>query len=366
MLSNQELKRYSRHIIMPEVGIKGQEKLKAAKVLVIGAGGLGCPVLQYLAAAGIGTIGILDFDKVSVSNLHRQILYADDDLGKPKAIVAKQKLSLLNPFVNFRMHNVKLVKANALEIIKEYDLVIDGSDNFSTRYLVSDACVILNKPLVFGAIYKFMGQVSVFNYKNGPTYRCLFPEQPEENDVPNCATIGVIGVIPGIIGSLQASEAIKVILGKGNVLSGRLFQIDVLNFSTDIIKFKRNDETANIAQLGEYDEFCNYDAEDVKNLSPGELKKMMDNNDEFVLYDVRDENVYHNYHIGGVLITMEKLLNQPESLPQNKPVIIMCEIGQKSIAIVEYLQKVKNFTNVFNLAGGIQAWISKGYNIITK
>ena len=224
----EEKQRYNRHIIMPEIGMDGQLKLKKASVLVIGAGGLGCPVLQYLGAAGVGRIGIVDFDKVDASNLQRQILFGVADIGKFKAEVAKERLLANNPYITVETHVTKLDSSNALSIIGEYDIVVDGSDNFATRYLVNDACVILNKPLVFGAIYKFEGQLCVFNYQNGPSYRCLFPDQPSADSIPTCSQIGVVGVLPGIVGSMQANEVIKVILEKDDVLSGRFLTIDIL------------------------------------------------------------------------------------------------------------------------------------------
>lgn len=349
---------------MPEVGLIGQEKLKQAKVLVIGAGGLGCPVLQYLTAAGVGTVGILDYDKVSISNLHRQILFTDEDLGKPKTERASQKLKKLNPLVNFRIHNVKLTKENALEIISKYEIIVDGSDNFSTRFLVNDACVILDKPLVFGAIYKFMGQISVFNYRNGPTYRCLFPEQSVDDEIPNCSTIGVIGVIPGIIGTMQASETIKIIIEKGEVLSGKLFQIDALSFKTDIISFEKDTKLAEIKELGEYSDFCEMDTGiDINEVSVDNLRQNLENNEDLILYDVRSEQNYKSHNIGGKLISVDELFANPELIPKDKKVVIMCEIGIKSSAVVEYFQQVKNMDNIFNLKGGIQEWISKGYQV---
>jgi len=217
MLSKEEHSRYNRHIILPEVGLEGQEKLKLSKVLVVGAGGLGCPVLIYLAAAGVGTIGIVDFDSVDESNLHRQILFGTGDIGKPKAEAAKIKLQEQNPHVEVEVHNTRLTSKNAIEIIDKYDIIVDGSDNFPTRYLVNDACVILKKPFVFGSIFKFEAQISTFNYEGGPTYRCLYPDPPGAGEVPNCAEIGVIGVLPGIVGSIQANEAIKMIIGIANI-----------------------------------------------------------------------------------------------------------------------------------------------------
>lgn len=236
MLEREELKRYNRQMILPELGLHGQEKLKAARVLMIGAGGLGCPVLQYLVAAGVGTIGIVDDDVVDISNLHRQILYAAADIGHPKALIAKQKLNQLNPFVELITYTERITLANAQQLITGFDVAIDGSDNFKTRYLVNDTCAALSKPLVFGSILKFEGQVSVFNHRSGPSYRDLFPEAPPENEVPNCAEIGVIGVLPGIIGTYMANEAIKLICGIGELLSGKLLTLNALDNSISIFK----------------------------------------------------------------------------------------------------------------------------------
>ncbi len=349
---------------MPEVGIKGQEKLKSAKVLVIGAGGLGSPILQYLTAAGVGTIGILDFDTVSESNLQRQVLFNPEDIGKSKAEVAHQKLKTQNPFTNFIVHNTCITKDNALDIIKDFEIVIDGSDNFPTRFMISDACVILDKPLVFGAIYKFFGQASVFNYKNGPTYRCLFPEQPEEDDIPNCSTIGVIGVIPGIIGTIQANEAIKIILDKGDTLSGRLFQIDALTFNVDILEISRDESAANITELGEYKETCSIEVSENSsyNILPHDLKIKLDNNNA-IIYDLRSEHEFINYNIGGELISVENLLNDPNLIPKDKTVVLLCEVGEKSYSTVEYLRENEGISNIVSLQGGIQSWLDCGFKV---
>jgi len=243
MLSGEELKRYNRHLILTEIGLQGQEKLKKSKVLVVGAGGLGCPILQYLAAAGVGTIGICDFDFVDESNLQRQILFTISDIGKQKAVVASEKLAKNNPYVNFAVHDQMLTKQNVFEIFAPYDVIVDGSDNFPTRFLINDACVILGKPLVFGAIYKFEGQVSVFNYQNGPTYRCLIAEEPTQNETPSCSEIGVMGVVPGLIGCYQAIEVIKIVCGIGQVMSGKMMLVDTLNLSHQIIEIKRSDNS---------------------------------------------------------------------------------------------------------------------------
>ena len=357
MLSKNELKRYNRHIIMPEIGIKGQEKLKSAKVLVIGAGGLGCPILQYLTAAGIGTIGICDFDLVDESNLQRQILFDTQDIGKPKAKVAAKKLSLQNPFVKIITHNIKLDKTNVLDIFKNYDIVVDGSDNFPTRFLVNDACVILGKPLVFGAIYKFEGQLAVFNYKNGPTYRCLVPEEPSASENISCSHIGVIGVLPGIIGSYQANEVIKIITEIGDVMSGKILLIDTLRMDHNIIEIKRNDEYANITALGNYGDLCDDKQSDVKQITSTELRKLLDNKEDVFIADIREPEQFEVFHIESVNISIDELLNKPEKLPKDKKVVLICEMGTNSMAVIENLEKLYKFKNLYNLKGGIQSWI---------
>ena len=281
MLTEKEKYRYSRHLLLDKVGEDGQEKLKAAKVLVIGAGGLGCPILQYLTAAGVGTIGIIDFDTVDETNLQRQVLFTKDDIGKNKALIAASRLNQLNEFVNFNIHAEKLTNANALGLFVDYDIIVDGTDNFSTRYLVNDACVLADRPLVYGAIYKFEGQVSVFNYKGGPTYRCLFPEPPEAGVVPNCSEIGVIGVLPGLIGTQQANEVIKLILGIGEPLSGKLAVYDALQASQLVLDIARNEEEVEIVkQLDfknyDYDYFCGIKQEkDMNQISAQELKELI-------------------------------------------------------------------------------------------
>lgn len=250
------MSRYNRHIILPEIGKEGQDKISKAKVLVIGAGGLGCPIAQYLAAAGIGILGIIDFDVVDISNLQRQVLYGKSSLGKNKALAAKQRLEDLNDTITINAYAEKLTHKNAIELFSNYDIVVDGSDNFNTRYLVNDACIITNKPLVFGAIYKFEGQVSVFNYKNGPSYRCLFPNPPEEGAVPNCSEIGVLGVLPGIIGTMQANEVLKMVLELGDVLSGKLLCYNALTLQNSILKIQRSEEPIQ-SVLKEKDNFKN-------------------------------------------------------------------------------------------------------------
>jgi adenylyltransferase/sulfurtransferase len=363
MLSKEELKRYNRHIILPEFGMEAQLKLKAAKVLVIGAGGLGSPVLQYLTAAGVGTIGVIEFDVVDESNLQRQILFSTEDIGKSKAEVAVSKLTSQNPHSKFIIHNSKLTKDNALEIIKHYHLVVDGSDNFPTRYLVNDACVILDKPLVFGSIFKFEGQVSVFNYtdasgKQGPTYRCLFAEAPKEGEVPNCSEIGVLGVLPGMIGTMQANEAIKVITGIGEPLSGKLFVLDALTMHTSLIKFSTIPENHNIKQLGEYEEVCEVPEFNnaTRQVSVNELKLKLDKNEDLFLVDVREVHEREICSIGGILIPMSQLRDHIEKIPTDKPVVVYCHHGMRSAMVIKFLTEEFQYKNLYNLEGGIHAW----------
>lgn len=357
MFSKKELKRYNRHIIMPEIGLKGQEKLKTAKVLVIGAGGLGCPVLQYLAAVGVGTLGVCDFDYVDESNLQRQILFATTDIGKPKAKAAAEKLRLLNPYITIVTHDFKLDKSNAIALFKKYDIIVDGSDNFPTRFLVNDACVIAGKPLVFGAIYKFEGQVSVFNYQNGPTYRCLVPEQPDSSEMLSCSQIGVIGVLPGIIGSYQASEAVKIITGVGEVLSGKILLVDTLAVSHNIIEFKRNEKTANITELADYGDFCTDEFPEVKQITVDALKQKIKNKEQITIIDIREADLFKNDHIqGSINYQIEEILNKPELVPKNTDVLIVCENGNNSLAVIDFLEETHQYKKVYNLKGGIQTW----------
>jgi adenylyltransferase/sulfurtransferase len=358
MLSAEEKNRYSRHIILPEIGIDGQEKLKQAKILVIGAGGLGCPVLQYLTAAGVGTIGIVDDDVVDETNLQRQILFSAEDIGNPKVEIASKKLSLLNPHCKLQTVICRLSSTNALDIIKDFDLVIDGSDNFPTRYLVNDACVMLNKVLVFGSIFKFEGQVSVFNYQNGPNYRCIFPEPPI--DSPNCAEIGVLGVLPGIIGTLMANEALKIILGIGEILSGKLFVLDALNFQTQIISFEKNPENSKITSLIDYEKFCSSSDFNkinmVKEISVDEFKKLIDIKKDFQLIDVREVHEYKSLNINGENIPLGTVEKNFDRISRTKQVIIHCKSGARSKKAIELLQQQFGFTNLCNLTGGIDAW----------
>ena len=349
-LSNEEQKRYSRHIILPEIGIEGQEKFKASKVLVVGCGGLGCPILQYLTAVGIGTIGIIDFDLVSESNLQRQILFSTNDIGKQKVIVAKEKLTKQNPFITIKTYTAKIEIANALEIIKEYDIIVDGSDNFSTRYLLNDACVMLDKPLVSGSIFKFEGQVTVFNFNNGPTYRCLYTEPPSSNEMPNCSDIGVLGIMPGIVGLLQANEVIKMITNIGEVLSGKLLTIDALALQFNLFSFDLVPQNKYITQLVETPYYCSNNT--VKEISSDELKHMISKNERIQLIDVREKNEHEIKNIGGELISLNSLKENLQRIAKDKPVIVYCQVGARSRKAVHFLQQ-NGFTNVYNLSNGL-------------
>lgn len=369
-----ELERYSRHLIIPEFNIEGQRKLKEAKVLVVGTGGLGAPLLQYLTAAGVGTIGIVDFDTVDASNLQRQVLFTVDDIGRKKVEAAKERLSAQNPFVQFNLHPVRLSAENALEIIREYDVVADGTDNFPTRYLVNDACVFLGKTNVYASIFRFDGQVSVFNHndgegKRGPNYRDIFPTPPPPGMVPSCAEGGVLGVLPGIIGSLQASEVIKVITGIGETLSGRLFLLDALSFETRILKIRKDPENPlngeNPVQTGliDYDEFCGISEETfsdnsdaMKEMSVQEFQQIRDGGRPYWLLDVREPYEYEIANLGGHLIPLKELADKWDSIPRDQKVIVHCRSGKRSAQAIELLRSKFDFQNLYNLSGGILAW----------
>jgi molybdopterin/thiamine biosynthesis adenylyltransferase/rhodanese-related sulfurtransferase len=364
--TKQELERYSRHLIIPEFNIDGQRKLKNAKVLVVGTGGLGSPLLLYLTAAGVGTIGILDFDVVDDSNLQRQVLFSTDDVGESKAKAAKKRLEKLNPHINLVVHETKLTSANALEIIKNYDLVADGTDNFPTRYLVNDACVLLNKPNVYASIFRFEGQVSVFNYTDqagvtGPNYRDLFPEPPPPGLVPSCAEGGVIGVLPGIIGSLQANEVIKVISGVGEPLSGRLFIFDALSFETRVLKLSKDSNQSKITGLIDYDNFCGIHPQEngkssVKEITVRELKQLADNHADYQLIDVREPYEYDIVNLGGELIPLKTVEESIDKIRSDKKVVIHCRSGARSAKAIETLERKFGFSNLYNLKGGVLAW----------
>jgi len=349
MLSKQEQQQYNRHLILNEIGESGQLKLKQAKVLVIGAGGLGCPILQYLTAAGVGSIGIIDHDTIDQSNLQRQILYSHDDIGKFKAEVAANKLSRLNPFVNFEIFVQRLTSEIAIELFSKYDIVVDGSDNFPTRYLVNDTAVLTKKPVVFGSIFKFEGQVSVFNHKNGPTYRCLYPNPPKPNEVPNCSEIGVLGVLPGIIGSLQANEVLKMICGVGEVLSGKLLTYNALTMQQLVLSFKKN-ETIQITGLdADYSFFCGLPKSSLE-ITKGELEK---NLEQYNLLDVRENYEHAQYNIGGQHIPLGELANRNIEVSQEKDLVVYCKAGVRSKMAIEILKDKGFAKQLLNLKGGI-------------
>lgn len=346
------MNRYSRHIILSEIGQIGQDKISNAKVLVIGAGGLGCPILQYLAAAGIGTIGIIDFDVVELSNLQRQVLYGTASLGLNKAIAAKAQLHNLNDAITINTYPEKLTHLNALELFNNYDIIVDGSDNFETRYLVNDACLITNKPLVFGAIYKFEGQVSVFNFNNGPSYRCLFPNPPEKGTVPNCSEIGVLGVLPGIIGSMQANEVLKLILEIGNILSGKILCYNALTCDTSILKIKRN-ELAISAILKTQHNFKNTKTETglekkVTNLTIQDAIKQ--ENIQFI--DVRESHEHPKVNdLDITYLPLSSLETNLHKIDLLKKKALFCKSGMRSKHAVSILQSL-NINNCFNIPQG--------------
>jgi sulfur-carrier protein adenylyltransferase/sulfurtransferase len=370
-LTREEVQRYSRHLIMPEVGVDGQRRLKAARVLCIGAGGLGAPAAIYLAAAGVGTLGIVDFDVVDASNLHRQIIYGTDDVGRRKLDAASARLTLLNPEVNVVVHDTMLTSKNALEIFRDYDVVLDGTDNFQTRYLVNDACVLLGKPNVYGSIFRFDGQASVFAYPGGPCYRCLYPEPPPPGLVPSCAEGGVLGVLPGVIGVIQATETIKLILKTGKPLVGRLMLYDALNMQFRELKLRRDvdcpicGDHPTIKALIDYDAFCGITppkagaTATVPEIAVEELKKRLDRKDDVLVLDVREPNEFQICRIeGSTLIPLGQLAARTQELDPNRAVVVHCKMGGRSAKAVALLQE-RGFKNVQNLTGGILAWIDR-------
>src|SRR5450755_934282 len=372
-LSVDEVKRYSRHLIIPDVGMTGQKRLKNAKVLCVGAGGLGSPALLYLAAAGVGTLGIVDFDVVDESNLQRQVIHGQSDIGRPKAESARDSIREINPHVNVVVHTEQLDSDNALQIFADYDLIVDGTDNFATRYLVNDACVLLGKPYVWGSIYRFDGQASVFWAEHGPCYRCLYPEPPPPGMVPSCAEGGVLGVLCASIGSIQVNEAIKVITGVGEPLAGRLMIYDALEMSYRTVRVRKDPECAicgknpTITELIDYDAFCGAVSADAQEAAAGstisatELKDMLDRKDDIFLVDVREPNEYEIVSIpGATLIPKDQFLTGAalERLPQDKRIVLHCKSGARS---AEVLAVVKNagFADAVHVGGGVLAWVNQ-------
>ena len=369
-LTTDDLSRYSRHLILPEVGVEGQRKLKAARVLCVGTGGLGSPLALYLAAAGVGTLGLVDFDVVDASNLQRQIIHSTADIGRKKLDSAEEKLKALNPTLNVRKHDTLLTSANALDILKDYDVVADGTDNFPTRYLVNDACVLLGKPNAYGSIFRFEGQASVFATKDGPCYRCLYPEPPPPGLVPSCAEGGVLGILPGLVGVIQATETIKLILGIGEPLIGRLLLVDALNMRFRQLKLRKNPECPvcgvhpTVTSLIDYQQFCGIESASekqsaVKNgipqLTAKDLKKRIDAGEDLFILDVREPFEYQIANIGGKLIPQNDVPQRIGEIDRNREIVVHCKAGGRSQRIAEFL-KQSGFLNVANLAGGILAW----------
>jgi adenylyltransferase/sulfurtransferase len=369
-LTTDDLSRYSRHLILPEVGMEGQRRIKAARVLCVGTGGLGSPLVLYLAAAGVGTLGLVDFDVVDASNLQRQIIHSTKDIGHKKLDSAAEKLTALNPAIRIVKHETMLTSANALEIMKDYDIVADGTDNFPTRYLVNDACVLLGKPNVYGSIFRFEGQASVFATEAGPCYRCLYPEPPPPGLVPSCAEGGVLGILPGLVGVIQATEVIKLILGKGDSLVGRLLLVDALNMRFRELKLRKNPDcpvcgtNPTVTALIDYEHFCGIIPEtpqekNVKNGIPQitvkEFKARRDAGDDIFLLDVREPYEYQIAQIGGTLIPQNDVPNRLVEIPRDREIVVQCRSGARSQRIAELL-KQSGYTQVVNLAGGILAW----------
>lgn len=366
MLNHAEINRYARHLALPEVGIAGQEKLKASRVLIIGAGGLGSPMALYLAAAGVGTIGLADFDVIDSSNLQRQILFNENSLGKRKVVEAKEKLEALNSNIRIITYEAKVTKENAFEIFSEYDIIADGSDNFPTRYLVNDACVFLGIPYIFGSILRFSGQLSVFGAKNGPCYRCLYPEPPDPESVPNCTDDGVLGVLPGVIGTLMATEVLKNLMNIGSPLVGRLLIYDALDMNFRQFAVKRNPECPicgdhpSIKELIDYDEFCNgIISTEIKILSDDISPKnysVLRSKQKHLLLDVREPYEFQISNLGGMLIPLSELPNRLTEIPKDIDIIVVCKEGIRSRKGMEILKK-NGFNHVRNLAGGIKAFV---------
>jgi sulfur-carrier protein adenylyltransferase/sulfurtransferase len=369
LLTPEEAQRYSRHLVLPEIGKRGQTKLKASSVLVVGAGGLGSPVLTYLAAAGVGHLGIVDFDNVDYSNLQRQTIHGTADVGQPKVASATQTITNINPNVKVTQYPFALTRDNAMSIAEGYDLIIDGTDNFATRYLVNDVCVLLKKPNCYGSIFRFEGQASVFGHEGGPCYRCLYPTPPAPGLVPNCAEGGVLGVLPSIIGTIQATEAIKILLGIGQTLSGRLLLYDALDMSFREMKVRRSPdcpicgEHPSIDSLMDYPAWCgtkigeptNGEPQSAWDISPQEAQKRMQSDPTIRLLDVRQPDEYDICHLGGQLVPLGELADRLGQLNPEDSYIVHCKLGKRSAKAVELLRN-HGFRNVFNLRGGIAAW----------
>jgi len=367
-LSKEEIQRYSRHLIMPEVGMDGQLKLKQAKVLCIGTGGLGAPLGLYLAAAGVGRIGLVDFDVVDSTNLQRQVLFGTSDVGRPKITAAADRLRNLNPDIQIDTYETHLSSENALDLFKDYDIIVDGTDNFPTRYLVNDASVLLGKPNVYGSIFRFEGQITVFGAPGGPCYRCLYPEPPPPGLVPSCAEGGVLGVLPGIVGTIQAAETLKLIIGKGQPLIGRLLLFDALAMKFRELKLRKNPDCPvcgthrTLTKLIDYAEFCGIRGEEapstvtnIPEITPKDLKARLDRGDDLYILDVREPHEYQICNINGHLIPLGELPKRVHELDSSREIVAHCRSGKRSADAVQFLQKA-GFRKIWNLKGGILAW----------
>ncbi len=369
-LSNDEILRYSRHLIMPEVGMAGQQRLKASKVLCVGAGGLGSPLALYLAAAGVGTLGLVDFDVVDYTNLQRQIIHSTADVGRPKLASASEKLRAINPYLHIDAFETRLTSDNALDIVRAFDVVVDGTDNFPTRYLVNDACVLAGKPNVYGSIFRFDGQVSVFAAREGPCYRCLYPEPPPPGLVPSCAEGGVLGILPGLVGVMQATEALKLVLGRGQPLVGRLLLVDALGMRFRELKLRKDPRCPvcgphpTVTRLVDYEEFCGVRGAEtartiaVPEIQPEELKRKLDLGDDVFILDVREPHEYEICNLGGRLIPLGDLPSRVNELDSAREIVAHCRFGGRSAKAVEFLRQA-GFLKVMNLSGGIYAWADK-------
>ncbi len=377
-LTNEEILRYSRHLIMPEVGMEGQLKLKNSKVLLIGTGGLGAPLGLYLAAAGVGKLGLVDFDVVDFTNLQRQVTFGTSDVGKSKSEAARKHLANLNPDIEILSFETKLTSENALGLFQDFDIIVDGTDNFPTRYLVNDACILLGKPNVYGSIFRFEGQITIFGMPSGPCYRCLYPEPPPPGLVPSCAEGGVLGVLPGIVGSIQAMETIKVILGRGSNLTGRLLLFDALEMSFREFKLRKNPncpmcgDHRTIHKLIDYYEFCGVRGEEapaqglnVPEITPCEFKSRLDRGDDLFILDVREPHEYQITNLQGHLIPLGELPRRIHELDSSREIIAYCRSGRRSAEAVDFLRK-SGFRNILNLKGGILAWSDEVDSSIPK
>jgi adenylyltransferase/sulfurtransferase len=369
-LSPQELERYSRHLLLPEVGLEGQKRLKSGSVLLIGAGGLGAPLGMYLAAAGVGRLGLVDFDVVDFTNLQRQVTFSTADVGRPKLEAARERLAGINPHVAIETHELRLDSTNALDLFRRYDVIVDGTDNFPTRYLVNDACVLLGKPNVYGSIFRFEGQASVFWAERGPCYRCLYEEPPPPGLVPSCAEGGVLGILPGIVGTIQAAETVKLLLGEGETLVSRLLLFDSLSMTFRELRLRKNPECAvcgpnpTVTRLIDYEAFCGIPSREEIRLQPGDiaprdLHSRLGQGDPVFVLDVREPNEWQICHLeGATLVPLRSLPEHLDELPRDRDIVVHCKMGGRSARAAEFL-RAQGFERVYNLAGGIRAWIDQ-------